>query len=39
MRYALCELVGFAQWFGKTKSFTAFKDELIACRKIDAMTR
>jgi hypothetical protein len=31
MRYALCELMRFAQWFGKTKSFAAFEDELIAC--------
>jgi hypothetical protein len=39
MRCSLCELMRFAQWFWKTKSFAAFKDELIACRQVYAMTR
>jgi hypothetical protein len=39
MRSALCELVGFAEGFRGTKSFAGFEDELIARRKINAMTR
>jgi len=39
MRYALCELMRFAQWFRKTKPFAAFKNDLIARQEIDAMTR
>ena len=37
-RYALRQLMRFAQWFWKTESFTAFKDELITCGQVYAMT-
>jgi len=30
LRYALRQLMRFAQWFRKTKPFAAFKNELIA---------
>jgi len=39
MQHFTRELMRFAQWLWKTKSFPAFKDELIARREIDAMTR